>query len=176
MGPSRLLVLQYHSGDSYATKATEARVQEYKVKGFPSMFFNGGNVISGGSEQSYNQYSKLLSSMTSADSFKKTLVNINGTFSATDSNPVNATVNNLGSSEIKSARLMAVIFEDLGTSEHRYTVREVLTPAAIASLQPQMAQKFGFKPAATGRNLKAVIFLQAPNGEILQSTLVNLSQ
>lgn len=140
------------------------------------MFFNGGNVITGGSDQSYSQYSKLLSSMTSADSAKKSQVNISSSFSTAESSPLNASVTNLGSSEIKSAKLMAVTFEDLGTSEHHYTVREILTPASVSSLQPGTAQKFSFKPGAAGSNLKAVIFLQLSTGEVLQATLVNLSQ
>jgi hypothetical protein len=129
------------------------------------MFFNGGNMITGGSDESYNQYSKVIST----ESAKKSQVNISGTFEA---NSVNASVTNLGSGEIKNVKLMAVTFENLGTSEHRYTVREILTPNSIAILQSRVAQKFSFKPGSTGSNIKIVLFLQSASGEILQSALV----
>ncbi|MHA2066843.1 MAG: hypothetical protein ACXABY_20935, partial [Candidatus Thorarchaeota archaeon] len=48
-------MLQYHYSDTYATPATEAKASEYVVRGYPSMFFNGGNLVIGGSNSSYNQ-------------------------------------------------------------------------------------------------------------------------
>jgi hypothetical protein len=165
-------VLQYHTGDKYATKATEARFQDYRVRGTPTMIFNGGNIISGGSNESYGQYSRAISSAAA----KKSLVSISGTFSPAEGNSINAAVTNLGSNELKSLKLMAVTFEDLGTAEHRYVVREILTPAPVASLQPQIAQNFSFKPGTMGGAVKAVIFLQSASNEVLQSTLVNIGQ
>ena len=132
------------------------------------MFFNGGNMITGASDESYNQYSKVIS----AESAKKSQVYISGAFEA---NSVNASVTYLGNGEIKNVKLMAVTFENSGTPEHRYTVREILPPVSVSALQSRVTQKFNFKPGSTGSNIKIVLFLLSASGEILQSTLVNLS-
>jgi hypothetical protein len=173
LGPTKLLVLQYHSGDKYATPKTEAKVTEYKVDGFPTIFFNGGNSTVGGGSSSgcYDRYKPIVNTETA----KISPVNLTGTMTVNGSSiTINSTVINTGTSSITNAKLMAVLVEDIGTAEHHYVVRDILTPSAINSLAPGAQQTFNpnITYSGTTTNLKAVLFVQSSSGTILQSVLV----
>ena len=161
-------MLQYHSGDEYANTKTEARVEEYEVEGFPSMFFNGGNVVMGGWDGCYDAYSAVINE----ELIKPVSAAIAGTMT-TGSNTLsfNVVVTNISDNNITDVKVMAVVYEDLGTDEHHYVVRDMQTLSTIANLTPGSTQQFTLSSNYSGNlsNLKAVFFLQLPSGEILQS-------
>ena len=133
------------------------------------MFFDGGNSVVGGSDKSYNQYSTVVT----AELAKRSPATIGGVITFTSGISIDATVTNASSNDISGVKLMAVIYEDIGTSEHHYVVRDILQPIAIANLSPQNPQKFSLKSSLSSTSgLKAVLYLQTQSGEIIQSTLV----
>lgn len=173
LGPGKLLVLQYHSGDKYATPETEAKVTEYKVKGFPTIFFNGGNSVVGGSSGNYAQYSAVVNSELT----KQSSVNITGVTTLSGGTlSLDVTITNISGSAITNVKLMAVLYSDYGTDEHHYVVRDVLPPSGIASLSAGETQKFNLTSDWPGglSGLKAVFFLQSSSGQILQSAIATV--
>jgi len=83
----------------------------------------------------------------------------------------NVVVTNISDNNITDVKVMAVVYEDLGTDEHHYVVRDMQTLSTIANLTPGSTQQFTLSSNYSGNlsNLKAVFFLQLPSGEILQS-------
>ncbi len=69
-----------------------------------------------------------------------------------------------------------VLYEDQGTGEHHYTVRDIVTPLNIASLAAGASQDLSAKSSYTGSTTKlsAVVYVKASNGEILQAALAKI--
>ncbi len=164
-------MLQYHYNDKYATPATEAKVAEYGVRSVPSIFFNGGNLVVGGSSASYNQQTTEIE----RELAKTPSVAIVATLNLSGAITVTATLTNTSNTAISNARLFVVLYEDLGTDEHHYTVRDIVAPVTIANLAPGATQQFSINSSYTGStaNLNAVVYLKATNGEILQTALAS---
>ncbi len=134
------------------------------------MFFNGGNSVVGGSASSYSQYSTVVNKelkKPSSVSIVGVITSSGGTIS------LDVTVTNISDSHITNIKLMAVVYEDVGTDEHHYVVRDILPPSEIASLSPGETQKFSLSSDFPGSlsSLKAVLFLQSPSGQVLQSAI-----
>ena len=87
---------------------------------------------------------------------------------------LSSTVSNTGGSAIDNVKLMAVLFEDIGTAEHHYVVRDILRPTIISSLAQGTQQQFNLVSDYRGDSviLKAVLFLRSSSGQILQAVLV----
>ncbi|MFZ1914026.1 MAG: hypothetical protein WBQ62_01420 [Dehalococcoidales bacterium] len=175
MGPTQLLVLEYHSGDNEATSKTEAKVLEYKVSGFPTIFFNGGTATIGGtagnSTACYQRYKPIINQLTGTIS----PVNITGTMTVNGKAiTINSTVANTSGSPVANAKLTAVLYEDLGTDQHHYVVRDILTPSAIGNLNPGSQQTFNLASTYSGNtaNLKAVLYVQTSSGQIIQAVQI----
>jgi hypothetical protein len=135
------------------------------------MFFDGGNSVSGGWSGCYDQYKTVVNTEIAKGSF----VIINGTMTVSGSSiNLSSTVSNTGSSPIANVELMVVLFEDIGTAEHHYVVRDILTPSAISSLAQGTQQQFNMVSDYRGdsANLKAVLFLRLSSRQILQAVLV----
>ena len=135
------------------------------------MFFNGGNAAVGGGTGCYDRYKPIVNTEIAKGSF----VIINGTMTISGSSVnLSSTVSNTGSSPIDNVKLLAVLFEDIGTAEHHYVVRDILTPTTISSLVSGSQQQFNLVSDYRGDsvNLKAVLFLRSSSGQILQAVLV----
>jgi hypothetical protein len=171
MGPTQLLVLQYHSGDSYATGATEARIADYGNRGFPTILFDGANpIIGAGSEASaYTAQTAAINKELA----KVPAVAITETMTVTGGIKVTATIANTSSAAINGAQLRVVLYEDIGANEHHYAVRDILTPIAVGTLAPGAGQQFTVSSTYSGSTskLNAVVFIQGSNGDILQAAL-----
>lgn len=133
------------------------------------MYFNGGNVIMGGGNSSYDQQTVVIN----RELAKTPPVAIISSMNASGSIVVSATITNTSSSTITDAKLYVVIYEDLGTDEHHFTVRDTATPITVANLPSGASQQFSVNSGYTGSkaNLKAVVYLKASTGEILQAAL-----
>jgi hypothetical protein len=86
---------------------------------------------------------------------------------------ISAAVQNIASAAMTDAKLKVVLYEDLGTDEHHYVVRDILPPVTISGLQSGATQNFTLSSSYSGTtgNLNAVVFVQTPSGEILQAAL-----
>lgn len=82
-------------------------------------------------------------------------------------------VTNTGAAALSGLKLYVVLYEDLGTAEHHYTVRDVLPPVAIGGLGSGAGQQFSVKSSYGGSqtNLQAVVFIKSASGEVLQAAL-----
>ncbi len=89
---------------------------------------------------------------------------------------MNVTVSNTGTAAVTGAKLYVVLYEDLGTGEYHYTVRDILTPLSIDSLGSGASQQFAAKSSYAGSTAKlnAVVYLKASTGEILQAALAKI--
>jgi hypothetical protein len=164
-------VLQYHSGDKYATSATEARVSEYGVRGFPTIFFNGANPVIGAGSEAAAYASQ--TTVINKELAKVPAVAITATMSTSGGIKVSVNLTNVSAAAITNAKLYVVLYEDIGTAEHHYLVRDIVTPQNITSLAAGGSQQFTASSTYAGSTTKlnAVVFVRASNGEVLQAVL-----
>jgi hypothetical protein len=161
------LVLQYHSGDQYATTATEAKFNEYGAKGFPTIFFDGANALMGGSNASYDQQTPVINTELS----KPAAVAVSSVMKVSGGITVEVDLTNLSGGLISGAKLRVVLYEDLGTDEHHFCVRDILSPVTISTMKSGDSAHFSVKsnyPGSTAK-LGAVVYVQTSNGEVLQA-------
>ncbi len=164
-------MLQYHINDAYAISANAKKADEYGVLYFPSMFFNGGNLLLGGSESSYNKQTTAIE----RELAKTPPVAIAATISFSGGITVDATFTNTSNATVSDGNLYVVLYEDLGNDEHHYTVRDILEPQDIASLAAGASQQLSVTSNYSGgtANLHAVVYIKASDGEILQAALAD---
>jgi len=89
---------------------------------------------------------------------------------------VTVKITNTGASVVANAKLYVVLYEDLGTDEHHYTVRDILTPLTLGSLAPGATQQLSASSTYSGSTAKlnAVVYLKSSTGEILQAALATI--
>jgi hypothetical protein len=135
------------------------------------MFFNGGSPLIGGSNASYNKQTTVIENELA----KIPSVAIVATLNLSGGITVVATLTNTSNTAISNVELFVVLYEDLGTDEHHYTVRDVLEPLTIASLAPGATQQFSINSSYAGgtANIHAVVYLKASNDEVLQAALAS---
>lgn len=124
----------------------------------------------GGGSRNYDQYSDVVNSELA----KQSSVSIAGVMTSSGGTlSLDVTITNIGDSPITGVKLMAVIYEDLGTEEHHYVVRDILPPSEIASLPAEETQKLSLISDFLDSlpSLGAVLFLQSSSGEVLQSAI-----
>jgi hypothetical protein len=82
-------------------------------------------------------------------------------------------IENLSSSDLTNAALMAVIYEDLGADTQHYVVRDIMPPEII-SVSAKQQQTFNLTSdyVSNPSRLKAVVFLRLKSGQVLQAALV----
>jgi thiol-disulfide isomerase/thioredoxin len=171
LGPEKLLVLEYHSGDKSATPETEARAVEYRIRAYPTIIFNGSRSVVGSASMS-NSYQRYVA-VINTELAKAPPVTVKATMTASGTQvSLDINVGNSGISGITDAELIAVVYEDTGTEEHHYIVRDMLR-SSISSIAPDEQQTFNLSADFPGgiSRLKAVAFVQLPSHLVLQSTL-----
>ena len=170
MGPQNLLVLEYHTQDIYSTYQTEQRMQDDGAPGTPTVVFNGVNKIFGA--VSYSQYRDKINSLLLAPSH----VSLAASMTYTDQMYIDVSATDLGASSVSNATLTAVIYQDIGTSQHHYVVRQMLSDKLTSPLEQSSTQQFHFTSQISRANayLRVVVFLQAQSGQILQSVLATV--
>ena len=133
------------------------------------MFFDGANPLMGGSGASYDQQTPVIVKELA----KTATVAVVGTAKFSGGITVDVDLANVSGTAISGAKLMVVLYQDLGTDEHHYCVRDVLAPTALPGLEPGVTLHFSVKSSYSGSTAKlgAVVYVQASNGEILQAGL-----
>jgi len=127
----------------------------------------------GGSDSSYDQQTTVINKELA----KTPSVAIVASMNTSADMAISATVGNTSTSAVLNAKLYVVIYEDLGLSEHHFTVRDIVAPVTVSNLSPGVSQQFNAVSSYSGSksNLKAVVYLKASNGEILQAALAAVS-
>ena len=137
------------------------------------MIFNGEEVVRGSasSSSSYEKYKTIINRELLGISVLviKAAMTSNG-----NSLSIQIDIENLSSSDLTNAALMAVIYEDLGVDKQHYIVRDMM-PSEIISVSARQQQTFNLTSdyGSNPSHFKAVVFLQLTSGQILQSTLAS---
>ena len=171
LGPDKLLVLQYHLGDTYSNSKTEDKAVEYGVVYPPTLLFNGGHLLIGSTEGSYVKQSTVIEQeLAKVPSLAMVAASELSTSAAID-----VTMTNTGTLAILNSTLFFVLYEDLGTDEYHYTVREIIDPQAIPSLEAGVTKQVSVTSSYAGNmtNIYVVVYLKGSNGEILQAALAS---
>jgi hypothetical protein len=159
--PGKLIVLEYHIRDQYATGETMAWFMNFANQGTPSVYFNGENPVLGGGDTS-PLYSMYLSRVNAELTINST-VSMTGTLSPAD-NQVKLILTNKSSSAINGAQLVGVAYTDLGTTEHHFVVRDITT--SKMNLAAGGTGQYSVSLEVPG---SIVVFLKDASGSILQS-------
>ncbi|MGC8866478.1 MAG: Omp28-related outer membrane protein [Bacteroidales bacterium] len=178
--------IKYHSGDSYQTPASIARINYYNITGFPTAWFDGTyNVVGGSNNQSMypyylpyvNQRNSVLSSFTLSISGNCTGLQYNVTIQA----------NKVASYNQNNLRLHLALTEShipefwQGQSEVNHAMR-IMVPDYNGTLLDFSSQNqqtvnltFNADPSWEIQNCELIAFLQNPTTkEIVQGTKIPL--
>ncbi len=170
LGPEQLVVLEYHTKDTWASKDTEALYKFYNPEGTPTIYFDGANGVSGGGDTDYlyARYKRIFSRevavppavMLSAAKFQE---NIPGS--------INVKLTNVSGSAITDAWLYGVAYQDLGTERHHFLV-SAFSKKSISQLGAgeTLGLELSFDTQASLLNV--VIYCKSSTGQIIQAALV----
>jgi hypothetical protein len=161
MSPAKLMVLEYHIRDQYATGETMAWFTNFNSSGTPAVYFNGEHPVLGGGDTSslYNMY---LSRVT-AELALNSSVSMEATFS-TRNNQVSVKITNKSPQEIGDAQLVGVIYVDFGMAEHHFIVRDL--SSSQVNLAAGETKDYKVTLEVPGQ---VAVFLKSASGSILQS-------
>jgi hypothetical protein len=171
VGPARLLVLQYHVHDRWATYETQKLYDLYKVTGTPSFFFNGGSMVPGGGVDTSYLYARyrpiidkeLATTATAAIVADRPYDSISG--------PVEVKIKNTSDQPISGARLFGVAYQDYNTDRHRFLVSDI-SEMPLSDLAPGETIQVQLSLDTQAYGLSIVVFLKSASGQILQATLL----
>jgi hypothetical protein len=165
LGTTRLVVLEYHIRDEFATPESEALFQNYGARATPSVYFDGGRAVLGGGDTQYlyNSYlARINTELTGTSSFSIAASSI------PNSNVVNARLTNNSSEAINDAQLVGVATQDLGTAGHHFIVRNMTSTGV--NLAPGQTQDYQISLEMSGQ---VVVFVKNSSGSIIQAALVS---
>ncbi|NOZ62566.1 MAG: T9SS type A sorting domain-containing protein [Calditrichaeota bacterium] len=181
----KLAVLEYHSGDSFATDQTNYRLNYYRVTGFPTAIFNGirwqvGGTAANGDWQSVFHKQNALFDESLHDStgiqLALQLTDSNGQFTAT------ATITYLAQTLLKTYRLFFALNEShisyswKGLDSLQFVAREIYPnsnginlydggTAPTAGTQVTHSVDFTIPPQYVGDNCQLIAFVQEMNSQ-----------
>jgi hypothetical protein len=161
ISPAKLMVLEYHIRDQYATGETMAWFTNFNNQGTPSIYFNGKNPVLGGGDTSalYNMYFSRINAELALNS----LVSMAATFSAKN-NQVSVKITNNSPQEIGDAQLVGVVYVDFGTAEHHFVVRDL--SSSKVNLAAGETKDYTVTLEVPGQ---VAVFLKDSSGSILQA-------
>jgi hypothetical protein len=164
LGPSKLIVLEYHTRDQYATPETEALFQSYGSRATPSVFFDGKHGVLGGGDTLtlYNNYlGRINTELAVPSSFSVSATSVPA------SNLVSARLVNNSPETLNGAQLFVVATQDMGSGEHHYIVRKLASTGV--DLAPGQAMEYQLNLEVAGQ---VVVFLKNSSGSVLQAALL----
>lgn len=186
-GVDKLVVLEYHISDAYSVTGNSSRASYLGIQGYPTVVFDGtakkvGANPDSGSGSDYEQlcydaYKKVLTGRSTLES----LISITG--EATVANKIvslNATLANVGNTTLSNLIANAVVYEDLGQSEFKFVVRNVLPSQEVSSLGVGASESYNvtslaLTSEANVSNIAVVVFVQkSDTKEILSSKKISL--
>jgi hypothetical protein len=170
LGPTRLLVLEYHINDSYANHSTLARLLAYGVTSWPTVFFNGANPVLGGGyvmQDDYDAYKSKISNELSQPS--PVTINASKNYSS-ESLVVNVMLTNTSDQAITNAQLIGITYLDQSKSQYRAVVNDMSSASTPVNLSPGETLNLQLtfeRPASTAQ----VALLLKISGRVLQAAL-----
>jgi hypothetical protein len=161
ISPAKLIVLEYHIRDQYATGETMAWFMNFNSSGTPAVYFNGEHPVLGGGDTSslYNTYQ----SRINAELALNGSVSMAGTFSPAN-NQISVKLTNNSTQEISDAQLVGVVYADFGTLEHHFVVRDL--SSSQVNLAAGETKDYKVTLEAPGQ---VAVFLKSASGSILQA-------
>ena len=170
LGPEQLLVLEYHTKDTWSSKETEALYKYYGSEGTPSVYFDGANGVSGGgdTEYLYARYKRIIAKEAAvappiALGAAKLRENIPGA--------VNVKIENVSGSVLEGAWLYAVAYQDLDTERHHFMV-SAISKKALPSVSTGEAFETELYFDTQASLLNTVVFVKSGSGQVLQAALI----
>jgi len=169
-GPTNLVLLEYHWGDTYANQDTIDLFQSYGVTGTPAIFFNRSTQVIGGDdvEVLYNKY-KVSIAIARALKPALSLISISARSTVNNSGVLTTTVTltNTSSETQFWLTLYGVAYRDLSQQNLRFVASDVTGIVSIEALAAGETASFKL----TGVGSKMVVFLKSLYGEIIQVAL-----
>jgi hypothetical protein len=164
-----IILLEYHTTDSFGTNETKDMYAGYSLFGTPSVVFNGasGNQALLG-PKSYDVY------LGRVNLLKEQLSTLAIEAVVTRTAPLSASVKlyNLDTDSLDGARVYGVVYQDLGTPENHYVVRDI-TPVQVFNLPSFKGASFDIESTEMDSpNTHLVIIVKSFSGLIVQSLLV----
>jgi hypothetical protein len=170
LGPEQLVVVEYHTKDTWALKETEALYKSYNPEGTPTIYFDGANGVSGGGDPDYlyARYKRIVTKAVAIlpdvkMSAAKLRENIPGA--------VIVELTNISGSAIVGAWLYGVAYQDLGTERH-YFMASAISKKEISQIASDESLKLELLFDTQASLLNIVVFLKSNSGQILQAVLV----
>jgi hypothetical protein len=172
LGPTKLLVLEYHTNDAYTVPGIQPLLLSYGVTGTPTVMFDGGNASIGSDSVVQNEYQRYNYKITADLAVRNPLTIEAGTDLGGDSLLVNVTLNNPSNQTITGAQLIGVAYVDQGKSQYRAIVSEISSVGNPVNLSPgdTLHVQLAFKKPASVE--KVAVFLKS-SGHIIQATLAS---
>jgi hypothetical protein len=170
LGPSKMLLLEYHNSDMYANAATQAVFLAYGVTGTPTVFFDGNVRVPGGSkvvQDNYNMYWSKINAESSQPSPAAIVATKSYESTALQ---ISVQLTNISTQPLSGVQLAGVTYTDLGKSQYRAIVNDVSSPVT-ASLAPGETQNFQLTLPRPASIVQTVVLLKS-SGRILQGALV----
>ena len=174
-GSSKIVVLEYHSGDEFSNSKSEERAKWYSVRGFPTAKFDGVKSQVGASEDVSSQYKPIIDSEL-ANSALLT-ISLSGVIGA-ENGQIKATITPVTMLPESNLTLNWVVYEDnlsVKGKSKRVVVRDVLSSdnLTVNNKQPiNMSKTFALNPTWNHANVGLVVFVQDNNTKKVLQTAV----
>ena len=168
-GEGKLLVLEYALTGHLSCDDAQCRAGECEVRSVPTVFFNVQNRTEGA--RSYDEYKEIVESELSQDA--AVALSAMSSISSDVAN-IDATVTNRGDGVIEDARVMFVVYEDMGDSGHHYVVRDIVASPLDALFVGESRDFNAVSDAlfwCDMSNAEVAVFVQSITGAVLQATL-----
>lgn len=167
-------VIDYHSGDTYQTTASVARLQYYGLQGTPTAWFDGANAVVGGNHTTsmYNNYLPKYNLRKSVQSDFS--MNMTGSNSGLIDYELVVEIENVGGGATSNLVMHVVVTESdiqqnwQGMSELNHVQRLMIPNQSGTSLDfaggdlIEETVTFSVDPAWVNENLEVIVFVQNP--------------
>jgi hypothetical protein len=170
LGPTKLLVLEYHTSDAYTVTGIQALLLSYGVTGTPTVLFNGANPSIGSNSVVQDDYVGYKNKINYQLTLRSPVAIEASTRIDSDSLLVNVKLTNSSNQTITGAELVGVTYVDQGKSQYRAVVSGIASSDNQVHLSPgeTLNLQLNFqKPVST---VQVVVFLKLP-GRIIQAAL-----
>ena len=184
-GTDKLVVLEeyawnYPLNSGWATSETINRYEWYTSEGgTPDAYFNGLNQNIKRDDSSYNNYKNAIDKEL-AKSPKITISASASKDESVHSISINGNIDNISPENLENLVIGAMVYEDsvpLGTTIANHVVRDIITSELIDSFSKGESFSFSLESEILNNvknmsNIHVVVYIQAPNKEILQALYV----
>jgi hypothetical protein len=170
LGTEKLLVLEYHTKDTWASRDTEALYEYYDPEGTPTVYFNGGNEVAGGgdSDYLYSRYKKIVTRESAVEpviglAVSRSVENEPGT--------VVVRLTNGTGNLLEDVVLCGVAYQDFGTERH-YFLASDMSMVPVAGIPAGSSVEIALFFETRASELSVAVFLKSAAGDVIQAALL----